>query len=104
MDSIKAFAKEVAPLYKYNNWLGLGSEPIEVIEERVEFLARDLYNTIVHDFVGGDEEGFISSGRIIIFYWPFDEEPNEIILGLTIRTQLESDGEYFDVFDEVFSE
>lgn len=105
MDSVKQFAKEVAPLYVHNNWLGLGNGTLEEAEQRVENLTRELYDHALREFPFGDNAGFVSSGRVIIYFQPYDNDPDEITIGLDVRTLiLTPEYGFLDIYDERLGE
>lgn len=103
MDSPRLFAEAVAPLYKYNNWLGLGDKTLEEAQGRVEEIARNLYEHVRDTIALGDEPGFASTGRVIVHYQPYTNDPNEITIGLDVTTLILTEDGYVDIDDERFA-
>ena len=63
------FAQEVAPLYKYHNWLGLNVEPLGTVKDRVAKITKDLYKLVEDQaLIEPDEDQSASTGRVIVWY------------------------------------
>ena len=102
MDSIREFAREVAPLYIHNNWLGLGSATLNEAVARVYKIGTELFASVVA-MEGDADHTFATTGRVIVERYRWDDEPDEISLGLNLRTMIQdSDGQFYDLFDDRF--
>ena len=63
------FAQEVAPLYKYHNWLGLNVELLGTVADRVAKITKDLYKRVEDQALREpDEYQSASTGRVIVWY------------------------------------
>ncbi|MCA1799732.1 MAG: hypothetical protein LC650_00310 [Actinobacteria bacterium] len=109
-DHITKFARQVAPLYVYHNWLGLGerrtAEDLSYADvvNRLDRIARGLYNKAVRQAEERpDQRYFVSTARMIATYEPWEDGP-EIRLGLDLDVYILHEGEFVNLFDDRFKE
>lgn len=101
MNSALEFARTVAPLYQAYNWLGLADKPREAAVLKVFEITTENLKHLVEDI---DEESteptFVSSGRVRVEFWPYDEESNEINFMLDLNTAIDDGtGNFHDLYD-----
>lgn len=103
MDSAFEFAKEVAPLFQHHNWLNLKDKPVGEAVDRIYWMTADLIEHVKEH--AGAEPTFVSTGHVIVHHYPWEDEPHEIALDVTVRSmQQDEDGNYYDIYDERFDE
>lgn len=104
MNTVRQFAETVAPLYIGNNWLSLGNATLDEAVKRVETMTGRLYRQVRDTPVGPDYPYyFVSTGRVKVIKWYWDDEPTEIEISLKLETEVEDEGEFVNIYDERYA-